>query len=100
MSNTQFGSNLRVALKAKGLTMSDLAEKIGVSQQTVSRWAMGHAPTADYLILLSEILGMSIDDLLRRDITAEAVLSKDDQMKEIRHELDEIRAILRKMQAN
>lgn len=51
--------------KAKGLTQLDLAERLNVSRQAVSRWEIGTAvPSIDNLKELSSLYGVSIDYLL------------------------------------
>lgn len=52
--------------KKNGLTQLDLAEKLGVSRQAVSRWEVGSAvPTIDNLKALSSLYSVSVDYLLR-----------------------------------
>ena len=51
--------------KQKGITQMELAEKLNVSRQAISRWEVGAAvPTTDNLKVLSELYGVSIDYLL------------------------------------
>lgn len=58
-------SNLKRARLEKGFTQNDIAAKLGLSRQAVSRWENGAAyPDIDNLILLSEIYGVSVDELL------------------------------------
>lgn len=60
--------------KQAGMTQSDLAEKLNVSRQAVSRWEMGTAmPEIDTLIAISDLFDASLDYLLR---------DKTEQMKE------------------
>jgi len=52
--------------KQKGLTQMDLAEKLNVSRQAISRWEVGAAiPGTDNLKVLGELYGVSIDYLLK-----------------------------------
>lgn len=52
--------------KKKGLTQMDLAERLNVSRQAVSRWEVGAAvPSTDNLKILSELYGVSVDDILK-----------------------------------
>ena len=52
--------------KKHNLSQEELAEKIGVSRQAVSKWERAEAsPDTDNLILLSEIYGVSLDELLK-----------------------------------
>lgn len=54
--------------KANGLSQLDLAEKLSVSRQAISKWEVGTAvPTTDNLRVLSELYGVSIDYLLSDD---------------------------------
>ena len=51
--------------KQKGITQMEVAEKLNVSRQAISRWEVGSAvPTTDNLKVLSELYGVSIDYLL------------------------------------
>lgn len=51
--------------KEKGLTQMELAEKLNVSRQAISRWEVGAAvPSIDNLKVLTELYGVSIDYLL------------------------------------
>ncbi len=58
-------SNLR---RAKGWSQEELAEKLGVSRQSVSKWEGGLAvPEIDKIIMLSEIFEVSTDYLLKEE---------------------------------
>ena len=47
------------------MTQEELGEKIGVTNKTVSRWETGtYMPDIEKLMFLSEILGVSINELL------------------------------------
>ncbi len=55
--------------KKHKLSQEELAEKIGVSRQAVSKWERAEAsPDTDNLILLSEIYGVSLDELLKGEL--------------------------------
>lgn len=52
--------------KDRGLSQDQLAEKIGVSRQAVSKWERGEAsPDTDNLIALSEIYNVTLDELIK-----------------------------------
>lgn len=52
----------------KKWSQEDLAEKINVSRQSVSKWESGQAkPDLDKIIVLSEIFNVSTDYLLKDD---------------------------------
>ena len=56
---------LKKYLEREGLTQQELADKVGVKQPTVWEWVNGHSkPSADKLVVISRVTGLSIDDLL------------------------------------
>ena len=60
-----FGARLKNYRLAKGMTQQDLADAIGVSNKTVSRWESGGGyPDVGLLVPLAEALGVTVDDLL------------------------------------
>lgn len=63
---------LTVLRKESGYTQLDLAEKVRVSRQAISKWETGRAlPSAENLKYLSELFGVSVDYLLSDDMTEE-----------------------------
>lgn len=51
--------------KAKGLSQEELAEKLGVSRQSVSKWESGNVmPDIDKAVAMSELFGVTTDYLL------------------------------------
>ena len=62
----KFADLLYELRKEKGLTQSELAEKLGITNKAVSKWETGEAmPDTAQLLPLAEILGVSVDELLR-----------------------------------
>ena len=50
----------------KGLSQLELAEQLGVSRQSVSKWETGQSvPDLDKLIKLSDLFGVTVDELVR-----------------------------------
>lgn len=67
--------------KQKGLTQMELAEKLNVSRQAISRWEVGAAiPSTDNLMVLSVLYGVPIDYLLNNDAEDCCISSKEDQV--------------------
>ena len=51
--------------KQQGLSQEELAERLGVSRQAVSKWERSEAsPDTDNLIALAKIYGLSLDELI------------------------------------
>lgn len=62
---SQFSENLRNARKAKNMTQLDLASKLFVTKQAVSKWESGKGyPDPETLPCISEVLEVSIDELM------------------------------------
>ncbi len=63
-----FGERFGRLRKQKGLTQEELAQKIGLSGQAVSKWENDASmPDVSLLVELSEILGVSLDELLGKE---------------------------------
>ena len=64
-----FGKNLRYLRVSNNMTQTDLAVKLNVSHQAVSNYERGQRScNLDFLILLSELFDVSIDDLLKKKL--------------------------------
>lgn len=64
----KFNEKLQSIRKNAGMTQTDLAEKLNVSRQAVSRWEMDSAmPDIENLIAMSDLFGVTLDDLLKSD---------------------------------
>ncbi|MCR4911517.1 MAG: helix-turn-helix domain-containing protein [Bacilli bacterium] len=65
-----FGQRLSRIRKEKGLTQEDIAKRIVISPQAVSKWE-NDVSSPDILVLcsLADILGVSVDELLGREKT-------------------------------
>ena len=62
MKRGEFLSNKRIE---KGLSLSALAQKLGVSEEEVERWEGGELPDSRYLLPLSALLGVFVEDILQ-----------------------------------
>ncbi len=80
--NIEIANRLRQMRNKNDLSQEELAAKIGVSRQAVSKWERAEAsPDTDNLILLAKLYGISIDELLRTEEAAPSSgisLKKDD----------------------
>lgn len=78
----------------KGLSLRDVAKYVGVSDVAVSKWEHGKIDNirSDKLMKLSEILGISVIDLVLTDEEREA---RDAQRKKDQREADDIRDTLK-----
>lgn len=66
--NIEIANRLVNLRKEKGFSQEQLAEKIGVSRQAVSKWERSEAsPDTDNLIMLARLYEVSLDELLRTE---------------------------------
>ncbi len=67
-----FGEKLTTLRKEHGLSQEDLAEKLSVSRQAVSRWEVDSTlPDAENLLQISKLFGVSVDYLINEDYKSE-----------------------------
>lgn len=79
--------NIKAIRKSKGLSQEELAVKINVVRQTISKWEQGlSVPDSDMLISISEALETPISTLLGETVTE----SKVDDLKVISEKLEVI----------
>ena len=68
MENMKFAEKIQNLRKNKNLSQEELAEKLDISRQSVSKWESGIAmPEIDKLLILSEIFEVTTDYLLKGD---------------------------------
>lgn len=66
MDNKKVSNFITLKRKEKGLTQQMVADKLNVSFQAVSKWENGTTfPNTDLLLDLSDLLGVSVDEILR-----------------------------------
>ena len=71
-----FGENLKTLRKQKGFSQEELATRLHVVWQTISKWEKNlSVPDADTLIRLAEILEVSVSELLGAKIENENTAS-------------------------
>ena len=82
--------NLKALRKAKGLSQEELAARLHVVRQTVSKWEKGlSVPDAELLIRLAEVLDTTVGQLLGADIPEDGESRNDlaDQLARINEQL-------------
>ena len=65
MNENKIGSFIQLSRKEKGMTQKDLADRIGVSDKTISKWENGNSvPDTEILSSLCQSLDISVNELL------------------------------------
>lgn len=79
--------NIKSIRKSKGLSQEELAIKLNVVRQTISKWENGlSVPDSDMLISISEVLETPVSTLLGETI----IEPKTDDLKELSEKLEMI----------
>lgn len=81
--------NLKTIRNNKGFTQEELANRLHVTRQTISKWEKGYSvPDADLLSKLADELDVSVSELLGKDeIPAEETDSLSVQLARINEQL-------------
>ena len=80
MDLVKIGKFLQVLRKENGLTQEQLAERIGVTRRTISRWETGsNMPDLDILIELSDLYAVDLREILNGERKSERM---DKELKE------------------
>lgn len=62
----EISDRLRVLREEQGYSQNDLAEKLNISRQSISKWELGKStPDITYFIKLSEIYNITLDELIK-----------------------------------
>lgn len=66
MNQEKIGKLIGEIRKEKGMKQSELAELLGVTSKTVSRWETGkYMPDLSLFVDISEKLGITLNELIR-----------------------------------
>lgn len=77
-----FAENLQYLRKKNKITQEELAEELNLSRQSVSKWETGEAyPETDKLIILCDKFGVTLDELLRGDVTKDVKAEEAEEVK-------------------
>ena len=93
--------NLKAIRKAKGLSQEELAIKLNVVRQTVSKWEQGRSvPDAELLLSLSEVLETPVSTLLGETVAepeADALKALSEKLEVLNLQLARQRELRRKL---
>ena len=79
-----FGQRFQRLRKEAGLTQEEVAEKVGITPQGVSKWENDlSSPDINILVKLAEILGVSVEELLGKEKEKTKVLQDFDYKKAV-----------------
>lgn len=80
--NVAIADRLAAIRRKNKLSQEDLAAKIGVSRQAISKWERAEAsPDTDNLLLLANLYHVTLDELLRTDLPMEEFLQQEPEIE-------------------
>ena len=98
MEKKTIGKFIAVLRRANGMTQTQLAEKLFVSDKTVSRWERDEStPDLALIPIIADLFGVTTDELLRgeRRARTEALMGADEQKESEEKISEEAERILR-----
>lgn len=80
--------NIKRFRKARGISQEEMAVKLNVVRQTVSKWENGlSVPDADALIHISKLLGVSVSQLLGIEIDSQSNADLSEELAKLNEQL-------------
>ena len=84
MDNIKTGKLIAELRKQKGFTQQQLADQLNLSNKTISKWESGAgSPDVANLPVLADALGVTVDELLRGELTLHIEVETSDSSKPV-----------------
>lgn len=84
------GENIKYYRKAKRISQEELAVKLNVVRQTVSKWEKGlSVPDADVLVRMAGLLGVSVSQLLGTETDDCSTIALSEELSKVNQQLAE-----------
>ena len=81
-----FSKNLKFLRKSLSISQKEIAKKLDKGVTAISAWEQGQAyPNAIGLIQLSQILKVSVDDLLNKDLTIKSNMDESESTSNMKY---------------
>lgn len=98
-------NNIRFLRKRKGYGQEYIAAALSITQSAVSAYEMGKSqPTPDGLMVLSDLFGITIDELIRKDLSIqesnEDAPTEHAQLEAIKQEIADLRKAIEELTAS
>ncbi len=63
-----YGEALKYQREIHGYSQTSLAKATGIKQQNINRWEKGVLPNIDFCVQLADFYGITLDELIGRDL--------------------------------
>ena len=85
--------NIKYLRKSQGITQEELGGHFNLSYTAVGKWERGeNAPTAHILVALADFFSVSLDDLVKTDLSARPQVQGKDEGDDVANKLAELEA--------
>ena len=80
----RFGENMQYLRKMQEMTQEELAQRLDVSRQTVSKWEMGAAlPEIGKLLEICDLFRCKVDEVLREDMPRKSAVYSGVELRKV-----------------
>lgn len=82
MDNKKTGKFISLCRKQKGMTQQELANMIGITNKSISKWETGEgSPDINNLLILAKLLEVSVEEILEGEFKTVEVVSSIENRK-------------------
>lgn len=81
----KFGEKLQKLRKENGLSQEQLAEKLNVSRQAISKWEMGTIPDMENVVKIGRYFDCSLDYLMNNELDSKRKQDEQIQKTDVIH---------------
>lgn len=64
-----FSSNLKFLTQNTEINQNQLSLRLNINRQNITKWLDGREPKFDFLIQICDIYNISVDDILKKDLS-------------------------------
>ena len=88
--NMYFANKIKALRLAKGISQEELASQLGYQRQTASQWErLGAVPRTEALQKLADFFGVTIDELLGREVSQKNLVNNKKVPKDLKKILED-----------
>jgi transcriptional regulator with XRE-family HTH domain len=81
--NIEIANRLVELRKKSGLSQEELADRLGLSRQAISKWERAESsPDTDNLICLAKLYNVSLDEILKTDQSVDEIVEEDKEVSD------------------
>ena len=95
LNSSKIGAYISQQRKNKNLTQAELAEKLNITHQAISKWENGSSlPDVGILVELAELFEITVDEILKGE-SNEVIEEKKEMNNEVERNTNAVKAAIR-----